>query len=400
MFSLRRFLGSHACCRLNYIPLIYVAAFLARMRAVLIRIILFRRADPRLAGVIAAVAEARPEDAMTILAELPAERFSHPPPGTICRQPHWKFIRKVYENPPIRLFRFRQPQITGREGYLVTAAGALFWEVSRVFTLPPHLHPVFSRLVRCEREILDGNTAVLAQIGQDSYFHWLFEILPKFKLLADAGAAFDRLLVSVRHPFQRDTLGLAGFGGFPCITPADERIYCCEQALAISKTRTVSAWRCDYLREIFAPVTAGVRPAGRRIYISRNRTGRRRVRNETEVLALLARYGFELVDPEALSVFDQARLFAGVDWIVAPHGGALSNIVFCRPGATLVELHAPGYVNCCYWEIASLVGLRYWHLLGRGRSYGNWDPLLVYADIRVDLSELERLLQEAGIGNS
>jgi hypothetical protein len=40
---------------------------------------------------------------------------------------------------------------------------------------------------------------------------------------------------------------------------------------------------------------------------------------------------------------------------VAPHGAALTNLNFCRPGVRVLELFAPGYLNPGYWSITANV---------------------------------------------
>ena len=37
----------------------------------------------------------------------------------------------------------------------------------------------------------------------------------------------------------------------------------------------------------------------------------------------------------------------------------LANLVFCRPGATVVELFNRSYVNGCFWQVAALGNLDY-----------------------------------------
>jgi capsular polysaccharide biosynthesis protein len=59
------------------------------------------------------------------------------------------------------------------------------------------------------------------------------------------------------------------------------------------------------------------------------------------------------------SVSEQARLFAQAEVIVAPHGGALTNLVFCQPLTKVVELFPPGYTPVCFWTITDAVGLSY-----------------------------------------
>ena len=74
---------------------------------------------------------------------------------------------------------------------------------------------------------------------------------------------------------------------------------------------------------------------------------------EDELRARLTARGFTVVDPGTLSVQEQIDHFAAARVIVAPHGAALTNLSFCRPGVRLLELFAPGYLNPGYWSIMS-----------------------------------------------
>ncbi len=132
----------------------------------------------------------------------------------------------------------------------------------------------------------------------------------------------------------------------------------------------------------------------RRIYITRGeQRGSRIVENEPEVVALLSAWGFTVVDPGALSVAGQITLFAEAECIVAPHGGALTNLAFTSPGASVIELFAPDYVQGCYWKLSSCVpGLTYRYLIGTGRPARPERMWGVDSDMRIDPSALERLL--------
>ena len=52
-------------------------------------------------------------------------------------------------------------------------------------------------------------------------------------------------------------------------------------------------------------------------------------------------------------------LFASAAVVVGVHGGALSNILFCRPGAMLLELSVRSSVARHYEHAAVALGLRY-----------------------------------------
>jgi capsular polysaccharide biosynthesis protein len=90
------------------------------------------------------------------------------------------------------------------------------------------------------------------------------------------------------------------------------------------------------------------------------------------------------------------RVFAEAELVVAVHGAALTNLAFCPPGALVVELFAPDYVNVCYWALACQVeGLRYRYLVGRGRAPEPGAEMMgVASDLDIDLDALAALLDQ------
>lgn len=156
-------------------------------------------------------------------------------------------------------------------------------------------------------------------------------------------------------------------------------------------------WTCQFLRRL---LLHSARPVSLRLYISR-RHASRSVINEAEVLALLEPLGFQTVLLESLSVRQQANLLAQAEAVIAPHGGGLTNLLFCPPGTKVIELFPPDFVYPCYWLVANLVQLEYYYLLGRTPA-GFYLNQLLYpnprlADIWVDLAQLQALLRLAGL---
>jgi capsular polysaccharide biosynthesis protein len=124
--------------------------------------------------------------------------------------------------------------------------------------------------------------------------------------------------------------------------------------------------------EFFGAISTSVPPSPkrcpRRIYIDRRPSRLRPLVNEDELVAGLSRLGFVAVQPETMSMADQVRLFRGADVIVAPHGAALTNLGFCRPGTQVIELLMDAYCNWCFRNLAGLMQLRYDCVLGRARQ--------------------------------
>ncbi len=130
-----------------------------------------------------------------------------------------------------------------------------------------------------------------------------------------------------------------------------------------------------FLRDV--PMGAPQSPgAGRRVYISRNAARFRRVLNEDDVLPAIRALGFTVVRLEDLTLSDQIRTFRDADIIVSPHGAGLTNILFCRPGTTLVEIFPEGGVHgSAFLRTASHIGLLYYFVVaqaaGRVAPKGN-----------------------------
>lgn len=270
-------------------------------------------------------------------------------------------------------------------------------------------HNLMGRFAIPSAERLPGTTAVLSAPGGNTYYHWLFDVLPRIEILCQGGvdlAAVDRFVVnSARHAFQRETLGLLGVGDDRLLSSDRHRHVVCDRMLLPSFPSVsdyMPRWACDFLvRSILEPALRARRAAAdggnaldgtpERLYVSRQRSGKRRIHNHDELEPVLARLGFTTIYPEEHSVAEQAVLFHGARVIFGVHGSALANLVFCRPGATLVELFDPHPARTIssYWVLSRQVGVTYRALLGC-RAIESTAPV----DVRVDVAEAERVLEE------
>ena len=90
----------------------------------------------------------------------------------------------------------------------------------------------------------------------------------------------------------------------------------------------------ERLRRTFAPAL----PSRRRLYLSRSKQENRSIPFEQAVESLFEKSGFDVVFPELLSAPQQISLFGAASVVAGFSGSQLHNIVFTRPGTTLIEL--------------------------------------------------------------
>lgn len=236
--------------------------------------------------------------------------------------------------------------------------------------------------------------------GDDNYFHWLFDALPRIHFLQKSGW-FDRVdwfvVPSYKHGYQQDTLRLLGIGKDKIIEGHEETHIQADVMIASSYARHgehIPAWVCDFLRKSFSDLVTSDMEAASHIYISRSDSGSRVVVNEAELFAILDEYGFQKVTLSNLSFLEQVKVFASAKFIVAPHGAGLANLVFCEKGTTVVELFADGYVLPLYYDLATKVGVNYNYLVCQEDTEVKDVRQAMKLNISVDLSKFKTKMEQ------
>ena len=275
----------------------------------------------------------------------------------------------------------------------------------------PHNHKVMRQMKLSSPTWIPGQVAVLAIPYGGNYFHWLYDMLPRFYLLQQSSVVVDSIdkfvINEVRKSFQRTILEdlkipSSKFIEVPHIRSHRFHIQA-EQLIVPSITTAllnpfgcIDPWIFDFLRGEFASSVGTAELSGPKyIYISRNKASKRRVLNEDAVLNHVSKYGFQKVYPEEYSLSEQIALFRGARAVISPHGAGLANLVFCYPGTKVIEFCSPKYLTRNYRDIAHFAQLDYYIFAGRNIPQA---PIKAMDfDIDVDISTLDSTVLQAGI---
>lgn len=321
---------------------------------------------------------------------------------------HWVFARKTtFDVAPRFSLEIQRGIVVGDYGANITPGGILDYETSEYFGLSGWKeHPLFLRRRLPPIEDVDGTVVALASRGgSHNYFHFLLDVLPRFGVFEDTmpGRRADALYVPAGTAYQRTFLELAGLDGYRIIPAANDRAVRADHLVVpslpnrmeVAPTATVT-----WLRSRLPPKHLDDKP--RRIYVTRgDRPNTRRLVREAELLALLEPRGFVSVNPGQLSAQEQIDVFAAAEVVVAPHGAALTNLLFVSPGTRVLELFASNYVNSCFWAITQgIPDVDHRYLMDAGASrHGPGDPMnKIQADIDLDpaavMEAVDALLDE------
>lgn len=231
--------------------------------------------------------------------------------------------------------------------------------------------------------------------GDNNYFHWLFDALPRIHLLKKSGW-FDKvdwfIVPSHKRGFQKDTLRLLGIDESKIVEGHRETHIQADTMLVSTYVRYyghIPEWACKFLRESFLQIKTPEVNTYSYIYISRNDSNIRYVMNEPALLSVLDEYGFKKVELGALSFAEQVSLFASAKVIVAPHGAGLANLVFCKKGTSVIELFAEDYVIPLYYDLANKVELNYNYLICESDAKANNVKQGMRLNILVDLKKIK-----------
>lgn len=137
-----------------------------------------------------------------------------------------------------------------------------------------------------------------------------------------------------------------------------------------------------------------IKTDSKRIYISRK--DRRKIVNEAELIPVLQKFGFVIIEDKPRSIISQISLYYNASFILGPHGASFSNIIWCQPGTHLVELFSSNYAPDFFLYLATMNNMKYSAYYEQAPQKTNYLEALV-EDIYVDVTKLDQFL--SGIFN-
>ena len=296
----------------------------------------------------------------------PEELTEIPVPKSNINFLPWKFriYRKRLINKGVVAI-FKNSRVFSQKGQIITQENVLISDLSRSFGVPKQINNFGNRKPIVTKK--NGEkVAVLTTDGSNTYYHWLFDILPRIHLLKKAGI-FESIdifiLPKLKHDFQKSSLSYFKIPNHKIHEIEDDEAVFANDLIVPSlpsELGTVNLWALNFIRDTFLLDSSNLY-LRRKVYISRKNATSRRLLNEDEIIEYLMGLGFEIIEAENLSFIDQVKLFSQAEVVVSPHGSGLSNIVFCNKKTKVIDLFYGDFLVPCFWVIAAQLGLDYYY---------------------------------------
>lgn len=208
----------------------------------------------------------------------------------------------------------------------------------------------------------------------NNYAHWMTECMPKLALFKWLRQSIPNLGLLIpdfgASPFHTRTLQL--------LLPADviTRTLGHDDIVApevLWYAPVMNMWGLQPLchraaQDLAAAASADPSPrfipTSERIYLHRQ-ASLRRVVNFDALLPVLKDFGFTVICPETMSLDDQIVAMQRARFVVGEHGAGVANLMFCRPGARMLEMFNPACPQPAHWVLASVCAVDYGYLVGQ-----------------------------------
>ena len=280
-------------------------------------------------------------------------------------------IRRVWEAPgePALLLAELQDVVfwiaPGIDGVIFLDGEAVVEESLRFFKPVNAPGRALGRTVRAPRvdEIRCELDAVLLPVdpGWMNYYHWLLIHAPTLRaagtwlpqeIPADLPRHADHVGIPRSVAFAASVMEESLLGVTRPMLPLAPGAYRARRLFRfhLDSPQPAVSLRCEpwwqallglerTLRETDQELASGAE----RIFVSRRGARRRTLGGEDDpgFQHALTEAGFVTLELAGRGLAEQARLFRAARWIVGPHGSGLSNLLFCAPGASVLEINAP-----------------------------------------------------------
>ena len=201
---------------------------------------------------------------------------------------------------------------------------------------------------------IESGSITLPWGGMHNYGHFVLDCLTSVVSLSDIGQPRYPYLFPILAQWQRQHLARLS------VQSAQELsgdVWFCGDVLWTSNMdHCLQAPNQSFRRLQETYPIPEARPGRRNLWLSRGHDKKRCYPAAAELEANLVLAGFDVIQPETLSVTEQLAAAAGASLIAGFTGAAFANAVFCQPGTVIVEIQPSLMPGTWIRNLADTVG--------------------------------------------
>jgi hypothetical protein len=224
-------------------------------------------------------------------------------------------------------------------------------------------------------QIIENGILINAN-NENNYYHWMLDIIPQFQYLDSLPEKYKDYSVFISDR-AKDIKSVSDMLKLLAVKRkikfiSSKRYYIFKSLLVINSPNRIhpnmigSAWLdadCSYFRPnsihfvrhlVLKSFPKSPKKNFKRIFLAP--LMKHRKYNRDEVLSVLDKYDFTVVNPEKMGLVEQAEIFNNADVIIGPTGATWANLIFAKPGAKALCWMAEEWGNfSAFSNIATMV---------------------------------------------
>jgi capsular polysaccharide biosynthesis protein len=233
---------------------------------------------------------------------------------------------------------------------------------------------------------------IVSSSGQWGYYHFLMDFVPRLLLIQSKIKSSDKIIVSNKLTvFQNEFFEIANIKDKLLLLNRNDKIQVSKiiSPLFTSQIGNPNYFTIKLIRDFFLDKLNDLtfKDHPNKIYISRSRAKTRRIINEVNLEKILKDYQIKTIHLEDLGLMEQCGLFANADFVIAPHGAGLANLVFARKGTRVIELFSENHLEACFYRLSTMNELNYSFIVHDSYNQQN--------DMKVDLKVIEKAINNS-----
>jgi hypothetical protein len=242
--------------------------------------------------------------------------------------------------------------------------------------------------------VLAGNwTSIVSywvpNVGSPVYGHWFHDALPRLGFLPEFPPDTQIIVPADLKPFHRESLEL--WGVWDRCRPTREQHLVIENYFFSAPTALIDCYDPygrQVVRDALLPQRDRTYRGPKKFYL--HRTGRRSLKNGEEICAFFRGKGWDVVIDVQLTIAQTLTLFSEAEAVCSLVGSNLTNILFCSPGCTVMNIVTDAHVDGWLDWVAQEGKLDY-----HARIFPVGGPLAT--EIRIKPEAIEAFFADSGV---
>jgi hypothetical protein len=296
-------------------------------------------------------------------------------------------------------------------GFLRLKDGGFLVESTRCLNVMLSSKP-FRRRKSPSYQKISGDCYCLRSCWGDNYAHWMHEDLPRLLSALPSLPCETQFIVPDNiAKWRMESLMALGIDQAKIISLPQHVEMQCERLwfatilgsmqwfyTSPDVAQEVSQKLIGYAAQQLSEEDRTELPTSEYLFISRQGVANNRLVNEPELIKVLDKLGFDVVVMERYSLSQQVEIIKRASIVVGVHGAGLTNMMFAKPGALMVELQDDSYLcpRPWYWKLANCFACRYKTIIGQTTKMATFENI----EFRLDPVFFEMALSDICVSKS